>query len=92
MITMMGFFAVYAGLIYNDFFSVPLNLFGSSWYWDHHEGDEHHDDEGEGHSETTASPGCVGFRLCWLSDEAGSAAPVVKKQRFVLTWDSAPRR
>ncbi|CAM9714605.1 unnamed protein product [Sphacelaria rigidula] len=33
MITMMGFFAVYAGLIYNDFFSVPLDLFGSSWHF-----------------------------------------------------------
>lgn len=33
MIAMMGFFSVYAGLVYNDFFSVPLNLFGSSWLW-----------------------------------------------------------
>lgn len=31
MITMMGFFAVYAGLIYNDCFSLGLNLFGSKW-------------------------------------------------------------
>jgi len=31
MITMMGFFAVYAGLIYNDCFSLGLNLFGSRW-------------------------------------------------------------
>ena len=28
---MMGFFAVYAGLIYNDCFSLGLNLFGSRW-------------------------------------------------------------
>jgi len=31
MITMMGFFAVYAGFIYNDCFSLGLNLFGSRW-------------------------------------------------------------
>jgi len=34
MITMMGFFAVYAGLIYNDMFSLGLNLFGSRWSFD----------------------------------------------------------
>lgn len=33
MIFMMGVFSVYAGLVYNDFFSLPLNLFGSSWTW-----------------------------------------------------------
>jgi len=31
MITMMGFFAVYAGLVYNDCFSLGLNFFGSKW-------------------------------------------------------------
>jgi V-type H+-transporting ATPase subunit a len=31
MIAMMGFFAVYAGFIYNDCFSLGLNLFGSRW-------------------------------------------------------------
>ena len=31
MITMMGFFAVYAGLIYNDCFSLGINFFGSRW-------------------------------------------------------------
>ena len=31
MLFMMGFFAVYAGMIYNDCFSLGLNLFGSRW-------------------------------------------------------------
>eukprot|EP00928_Gymnodinium_smaydae_P035398 TRINITY_DN2491_c0_g1_i1.p1 TRINITY_DN2491_c0_g1~~TRINITY_DN2491_c0_g1_i1.p1 ORF type:complete len:829 (+),score=209.94 TRINITY_DN2491_c0_g1_i1:162-2648(+) len=30
-LVMMGFFGMYAGFIYNDFFSVGLNLFGSRW-------------------------------------------------------------
>jgi V-type H+-transporting ATPase subunit a len=31
MMVMMGFFAVYAGFVYNDCFSLGLNLFGSRW-------------------------------------------------------------
>ena len=31
MITMMGFFGIYAGLMYNDIFSVGMDLFGSRW-------------------------------------------------------------
>lgn len=27
----MGFFALYCGFIYNDFLSMPWNLFGSCW-------------------------------------------------------------
>ncbi|CAJ1942950.1 unnamed protein product [Cylindrotheca closterium] len=34
MITMMGFFAVYAGFVYNDCFSLGLNLFGTRWEFD----------------------------------------------------------
>jgi V-type H+-transporting ATPase subunit a len=31
LVTLMGFFALYAGLIYNDFLSLNLNLFGSCY-------------------------------------------------------------
>jgi len=34
MITMMGFFAIYAGFIYNDVFSLGLNLFGTRWQFE----------------------------------------------------------
>jgi V-type H+-transporting ATPase subunit a len=30
--SLMGFFAFFCGLIYNDFFSIPWNLFGSCYY------------------------------------------------------------
>merc|ERR1719276_178043 len=42
MLAMMGFFAVYAGLIYNNCFSLGLDLFGRRWEW------ENEDDEVEG--------------------------------------------
>lgn len=29
MLFLMGAFAIYTGLIYNDYFALPLNLFGS---------------------------------------------------------------
>ena len=33
MITMMGAFAIYAGFVYNDFFSLGLDLFSSRWFY-----------------------------------------------------------
>eukprot|EP01042_Synura_sphagnicola_P004490 gene4490-5693_t len=37
MLFLMGAFAVYAGLVYNDYFSLGLNLFGTSYKFDSHE-------------------------------------------------------
>ena len=34
MLTMMGACSLYTGVIYNDYFAIGLNLFGSSWYWE----------------------------------------------------------
>ena len=31
MITLMGIFSMFCGLMYNDFMSIPLNLFGSCY-------------------------------------------------------------
>eukprot|EP00611_Tribonema_gayanum_P016592 TRINITY_DN2898_c0_g1_i2.p1 TRINITY_DN2898_c0_g1~~TRINITY_DN2898_c0_g1_i2.p1 ORF type:complete len:922 (+),score=339.06 TRINITY_DN2898_c0_g1_i2:250-3015(+) len=36
MITMMGFFSVYAGLVYNDWFSIALDIFGTKYEWSEH--------------------------------------------------------
>jgi V-type H+-transporting ATPase subunit a len=40
MIVMMGFFAVYAGLIYNDCFSLGLNLFGTRYQFENQDSGE----------------------------------------------------
>ena len=39
MLVLMGFFATYAGFLYNDFFSLGMNLFGSRWGTDSKETD-----------------------------------------------------
>jgi len=31
LLVLMGFFSLYCGLLYNDMFSIPLNLFGSCY-------------------------------------------------------------
>jgi V-type H+-transporting ATPase subunit a len=36
-IMMMGIFSIYTGLIYNEFFSVPFELFGPSAYGCRHQ-------------------------------------------------------
>merc|ERR1719262_1403634 len=37
-VAMMGFYAIFAGLMYNDFFSLGLDLFGSRWVVDREQG------------------------------------------------------
>jgi V-type H+-transporting ATPase subunit a len=47
MLFMMGIMGLYAGLIYNDFFSLGLNLFGSSWEFKVREQGEEAENKGE---------------------------------------------
>ena len=54
MITMMGFFAIYAGFIYNDMFSLGLNLFTSRYSF---EGQDYYNVENGVEAEPTAEYG-----------------------------------
>jgi V-type H+-transporting ATPase subunit a len=51
----MGLFAFYNGIIYNDFFALPLTLFGSCY-------DEQFHRKGENHDCTLA----VGMDSIWM--------------------------
>jgi len=47
MLVMMGFFAVYAGFLYNDCFSLGLDIFGRTWEWENEDSDDGPDDGSE---------------------------------------------
>ena len=36
MFTLLGFFALYCGLVYNDFLAIPWSIFGSCYRYNHH--------------------------------------------------------
>mmetsp|Transcript_43892 Transcript_43892/g.64471 ORF Transcript_43892/g.64471 Transcript_43892/m.64471 type:complete len:885 (-) Transcript_43892:302-2956(-) len=58
MLAMMGFFAVYAGFIYNDCFSLGLDLFGSRYFFN-------------GQNEGKVKEGDIAYQLTPYGDESG---------------------
>jgi V-type H+-transporting ATPase subunit a len=73
MLLMMGFFAVFCGFMYNDFLSIPLNLFGSCYNLE---------------TGTRISPGCVypaGIDPVWyLSEQELNFMNSVKMKMAVI--------
>ncbi|KAI4841267.1 V-type proton ATPase subunit a [Plasmodium brasilianum] len=74
MLLLMGFFAVYAGFLYNDFFSMPLNLFTSMFVVDKEVDSVQYYKRREVVNTTTgekefAHPYIFGFDAKWLGAE-----------------------
>ncbi|KJP85204.1 hypothetical protein AK88_05163 [Plasmodium fragile] len=74
MILLMGFFAIYAGFLYNDFFSMPLNLFTSMFEVDKQVDSVLYYKRKQVMNETTgqmedADPYVFGFDAKWLGAE-----------------------
>lgn len=78
----MGFYATYNGLIYNDYLSIPLNLFGSCYTLSEHK------DGKEMVGEWSRKPDCVypfGIDPVWLASKSSLVFINSYKMKVFLT-------